>query len=110
MTEKDIAVYLFMVSIFAFGFVAGFFYGKMRLLKDQQKEFEGLLNTRLMISIPMEKGEVVKRIDILNKLIKGIELESQTENQPKNWLRNWIKIIQSIVDNANNRRIITYIE
>lgn len=81
MTEKDIAIYIFIAFIFAFGFIAGFFYGKMKLLEDQQKEFESLLNTRLMISIPMEKGEVAKRVDILNTLIKGIERESQKENQ-----------------------------
>lgn len=47
MTEKDIAIYIFIAFIFAFGFIAGFFYGKMKLLEDQQKEFESLLTASL---------------------------------------------------------------
>lgn len=73
MTANHIIFYLFISFIFSCGLMIGFFYGQMKLLKDQRKEF--------VISIPMEKGEAVRNAQIASDLINLIDKEVQKENQ-----------------------------
>ena len=81
MTANDIILFLLISFIFSCGLMTGFFYGQMRLLKDQRKEIEEMKNSRFVISIPMEKGEAARNAEIVSNLFKIIELEEQKENQ-----------------------------
>lgn len=81
MTANHIIFYLFISFIFSCGLMTGFFYGQMKLLKDQRKEIEEMKNARFVISIPMEKGEAARNAEIVSNLFKIIELEEKKENR-----------------------------
>lgn len=75
MKEETLIIFAFILMIFLFGVLFGSYYGKYKVLKEQRQQNEVLLNTRFVVSIPMEKGEAQKHLQMIKDLLDVTESE-----------------------------------